>query len=63
MGEHGDVTERHDEAYEFDERPTVVGAQLGPSAPAPTFCFPRLTLSRAGCATCSSAIRLARCGC
>ena len=37
MHQTGDVTERHDEAYEFDERLTVVGAQLRPGDAAPPF--------------------------
>jgi thioredoxin-dependent peroxiredoxin len=37
MDETGGVTERHDEAYQFDEKLTVVGAQLGPGDPAPEF--------------------------
>jgi len=40
MAQTGGVTERHDEAYEFDEKLTVVGAQLGPGDPAPAFCLP-----------------------
>jgi thiol peroxidase len=33
MDETVSVTERHDEAYEFDEKLTVVGAQLRPRRP------------------------------
>ena len=37
MGNNGETTERHDEAFEFDERLTVVGAQLGVGDAAPPF--------------------------
>jgi thiol peroxidase len=37
MDQTGGATERHDEAYEFDEKLTVVGAQLGRGDPAPAF--------------------------
>jgi thiol peroxidase len=37
MDETGGVTERHDEAYEFDERLTVIGSRLGSGDAAPAF--------------------------
>jgi thiol peroxidase len=40
MNETGGVTERHDEAFEFDEQLTVVGAQLAPGDRAPAFALP-----------------------
>lgn len=42
MGKTGGVTERHDEAFEFDEKLTVVGAQLRPGDAAPAFALPSL---------------------
>jgi hypothetical protein len=47
MNEIGGVTERHDEAHEFDTKLTVVRAQLGPGERAPAFACPRLTPSPA----------------